>query len=499
MNKYFLGAKEQQKLDIFRFILFSKSGYTNQELINHFELNTTTYRRYINEIRVELLDFFHGKVNIMINEGKIEVERDPQINIDVIMLTLQNFYTKQNSLYIIITSLLKKKYSSVTEISQELNFSEPMVYKNLSEVNKMLSSFGAELNINSNAESNFLGDELGIRYFIYLMYWNLYSTLSENPFSRNFPIEFTDMDFLIKHLKIKENLSHSQKTKLKMMSGITSYRIVYFNRTIVSDSNFLEDIDYFYSGTPCLNIKKFNVSPEILEKESIIFSYLVRGIIYDIDTYTEKRYIVEKYLDSDLKISYEVKESLKLFKDLLKEDYSEEEYIEFFYIFLLTFIYFKYHHFDNDSFLVHPIQDNLEHFEEKNKYKELFFDLEKIAQNLSFFNEINPVDKKSLIFFLFVMYEMKSIPKPISIYVTLTSDVAVIKLIKTNILKVFNKEIVTFCDSPTDADIVISDTFEGYNNSNFFLFYSVYDKDIWKNLLEFISHFVAVKLSSESK
>ncbi|MFI3805649.1 helix-turn-helix domain-containing protein [Vagococcus fluvialis] len=486
MIKYFLNIKEQQKLELFQYLLLSRNGYTRNELVHLFNLNVTTLRRYLLEVEEDLTKVFDGTITLHLNDkGKINIESE--VSTGYATSTLKNYYIRQNSLYIILISLIKKPYSSVTELSMDLSVSEALVYKNLSKIKEMLDLFGAELTIEPNIRSNFGGNELGVRYFLYLIYWNLYDTLEYQIFTDSFPKEFTDTDFLLNSLDIKKELSHAQMIKLKIMSGIISYRIVYFNKYIEINSDIIQDLQFLYKKIPNLNLKLYNVSSEILETESIFFSYLVKGLIYDVDSFLDKEMIVTNYLNSDLLIAEEIKQLLERLKEELGLIYSEQRYTETYYQTLLAFIYFKHIHFENDSLLTNPIQENINIHERNQKYQNMTTNFNRIADELSFYKNISPIDKERMNLFLSIIYEINSQVKPVTVYVMLTSDMTVVQLIKSRLLKIFNYESIKFCESPEEAEVIITDTFEGSNDGKVFLFHSIHDEQTWKSLNEFIS------------
>ncbi|MFW8052728.1 helix-turn-helix domain-containing protein [Vagococcus fluvialis] len=302
MLEYFINPKEKQKLEISQVILLSINGKSTEYLLNEFLIKKSTFQRYIKEIQNDLSNVFDSKVSLTItSKKKFKFILTSNITPDYIIPTLKKYYMEQSSLYIILSALIKKKYFSIAEIANDLNFSEPTVYKNFSIIRKLLSSFEADIDLNS--ESNFKGNELGIRYFLYLTYWHLFNVVNMNFFSNQFPSEFIDIDIIKKNLNIDKELSKTQKSKLIILSGIFSYRIAYFNKHITINNEFLKDIELFYDGHSILNTQKSNTPTSTLENESKIFSFIIRGIISEFDSYEEKKQIVGKFEVSDLPIA----------------------------------------------------------------------------------------------------------------------------------------------------------------------------------------------------
>lgn len=490
MISQFLNKKENQKIDIFQYLLFEKGFNNRKKLEEKFKLSTSTLRRYLQELSTDLMGAF-GDAVIIHNEPNqdIIVELDLNLTPDQVISNLRYYYVKESSLYLLLKSLIKKKYSSISEISQELNFSDATVYRLLLPIKKMLATFGVTLSFEAN--NNFEGNELGVRYFLYIIYWNLFHTLQDSPFTQNFPKEFIDLDFLKKNLGIKKELSQSQITKLTLISGIISYRIVYFKKRVELSNEFLEDIQYFYKGTPSLNIEQFNVPLSVVEKESKLHSFLVRGLIFDLDTYEGKEKIVNQYRNSDLVIAKNVDYFLKMFSQYFSLTYTKENYTESYYLLLMTYIYVKHIHFNIDEYLENPVNENISAYKNNKRYIKLLPTFKEFLKFLPFKLDITETDIHSFTLLLYTIYEINSSPVPINIYVTHTSNIATPPLIKSGIKKVFNSELIHFCDSPHEADIIISNTFEGYHQTtNIFYFHNPSKKEIWEDLFRFISQYI---------
>ncbi|WP_411368446.1 helix-turn-helix domain-containing protein [Enterococcus faecalis] len=490
MLNYFINSKEQQKLTILQYILFSDTDHTSSEICQALGFKPTTFRRYILELKDDLLNLFENTVQLEINDKqKIHFNLQGDITLDYLLITLQLSYIEKSTFYAILTALIRKKYSSISDIAYDLHFSEPTVYKAISQLKSILHDFDAKVNFESN--NNFDGNEIGVRYFLYIVYWNLFYTLKENPFSDNFPKEFIDLSFLKKSLGLTKELSHSQKIKLKMMAGISSYRLVFFQKKADLTEEFIEEISFFYNGTPCLNLSGFNVASDVIENESKLFSFFVRGLIFDIDDYPSKKRIVNQYLDSKLPIASAVSTFLEFFKTDFSLEYTEETYVESYYILILSYLYVKHFHFNVDDYFAISIKENIDSFKLNTRYQQIMPKLQRYLTYLPFDHSINNVEEDTFLSLLYVIYEMNSTPFPISIYVMNTANIVNATLIKTALLKTFNPELLNFCETPEHADIIITNTFEGnYPPQNIFYFENIYNQDTWKDLISFITDYL---------
>ena len=297
-------------------------------------MKNETFRRYSKELEEDIHELFGQDIKIIKKSSKIVIKMKNEMTPDYIVTRLKLNYMRKSPLYSLLSTLISKSYTSIPEIAYDLNFSEPTVYKLLTQVKEIMLPFKAEFDL-ANA-TNFSGDELGVRYFLYLTHWHLFNTLGKKPFSDAFPPEFIDINFLKRSLKIERKLSKAQEQKLLILACVTSYRIVYFKKYVKVEKAFLEDISIFYRGHHCLNLASFNVDPEIIEKESILLSFLVRGLIFEFDDMYEKKRVVERFQNSKLSVGYEVSLFLEKFRETFSFEFSEENYVKSYYLLVLT-------------------------------------------------------------------------------------------------------------------------------------------------------------------
>lgn len=493
MLDYFINVKEQQKLTMFQEILFSPDGMTTKELVYALDLSNETSRRYIKELTVDLKELFGDSVSLAEKSNKkIECHINDGLTLVKIISMLQLSYMKKNSLYSVLGALIKKEYSSINEIADDLNFSEPNVYKIIAQIKELLLPFEATIDLKGS--NNFGGNEFGVRYFLYITYWNLYNSLETDLFPANFPKEFIDINFLKDNLGIKKELTHTQSIRLIMMAGIISYRLVKFNKQVEVDEEFINDIKFFYNGKACLNVSNYNIDPNVIEKESMVFNFLARGIIFDIDSSEEKTAIVKRFQNSNLAVASDIKNFLELFKKTFNLNYTEKNYIESYYLLIFTFIYVKHFHFKVDNYLRVSVEKHFDSFREKKQYQRLSHQFNELLKLFPFSYSVDTVDQETFTYLLYVIYEMNSTTEPIFIYVMNTSNIVNAAYIKTVISKFFNPDSIYFCDKPEQADLIISNAYEGLHTSveNFY-FENIYNQETWKGLIEFISKVIFEK------
>jgi PPE-repeat protein len=92
---------------------------------------------------------------------------------------------------------------------------------------------------------------------------------------------------------------------------------------------------------------------------------------------------------------------------------------------------------------------------------------------------------------LYILYEMNSQLQPLVIYVTHAANISYADFIKSALLKTFNNDALQFCDTPDQAQLIISNTYEGETAEKIiFHFENVFDQKQWKNLINFISDYI---------
>lgn len=483
MSQSFIDAKDQKKLDIFKHILFSDSGKTMKELLHHFELKDTTLRRYINELKIDLESTFKEDVKLdEITNRKIIVKNPSEMAINYIVSILKLDYIKNSFLYDIISSLTKKSYYSVDKLADDLNYSKSITYTNLSKLNELLVPFDVEIDFKNR--NNFSGNEFGVRYFLFLSYWQMFDII-EMP--RIFGLarqEYIDIDFIIKTMGLSENLTVTQKYQLMLLSCITSYRLR-FSKKINTTPEFLEDIAFFYDGKICLNL---NLNSTTLENESKMFSYMVRLFVFDIDTFERKKEIVEKFKNSELEISNAADFILFKMKTMFFYEYENKNYIDSYYLLIITIIYYKYIQIHVDNSLNDSLNNNLKLLKKKKSYYKVADKLKSLIHYLPNSDSLSVLGKDVFITILYIIYEMNFKPKPENVYVAHTANIFNSVYLKAMISKVFTEKVLTFCDSPDEAEIIISNNFESVNSGKkFFYFEDIYNKDTWDGLLIFLS------------
>lgn len=494
MYELFLNKKNEGKLAIYKFLLFSKNGRTEEEIMNEFFLSKTTLRRYMNELENDLQTIFQMGVMIQYNSfGNLMITRSIEYTIGYTIDQLRILYIKESSLFQVLTALFSKSYLSVDQLSIDLNLSTPHVYKSLSMIKLILKKFDGTIYLSEFG--NLEGSEFGIRYFCYLIYWNVFKTSTENPFSPRVLPEFLDIEYLKKNMGIKKNLTFSQKMKIRMIQAITCFRITNRKKELDVPEEYLVDIQFFYRGENLLNLGGFRVDEATLVKESMALSFFIRGLVFDVDTPEMRRKIVKDYQQSTLTVARLTENILNDFHQQFGFEYRKEMYDESYYLLLCFLIYCKHIHMEVDEYFENSIQKN-ERIVKENRNFELFrHKLIHFITSYQEFTQLSTLASEQLAHLLFYIYDLNTSTPHVKVFVMNNGAIGNGYLIKNGIQEVFNADILRIVEDPEEADLIISDVYEGVEvKAERFYFNNIYDEKNWEGLIQYLSEFIFKKI-----
>lgn len=471
MDNLFITKKEQVRLEIFKFILFSNQRITFLQLKKNFHLSQASCYRYISQLEEDINFCFQKKYHIQLQlrrDKSYTIVYDENLNIHFYVNYLRLFYMQKNTKFRVLNCLMNKKYKSIDQLSYELNLSKSTIYKQITKINHLAKRFDIVVSCNYKL-GNIRGEEKNVRLFYFLILWEINST------------------FMNKYMYSKD-LSVSQKNKLELFKDITVKRLSE-NKKIDINNCFIDDTRYLLLQS--LEFVEFFDEKKIIERERLFFSYIIRFIIPEINHYLEKESIVYKY-KSNTDMGKEI--SLFIYKFMVKfnVNFSEKNYIELYFIMIIYSIYFKY--FDYNI---------LEFYMNNNYTSEYLTDEEslKILESISTFliseykflnidfSKISISSKNTLIYTLFFFYSSSVKEREIHIYISYSKNLYTIPTIKSFISNIYGDK-VKFVQYIDLADIIISDTFEGiFKNKGFFYFNSEFNKETWKEMSEYINHY----------
>ena len=99
MIPYFISNKDQKKLDLFQDLLFTHYAQSSKDLMMKFQLTSTTFRRYIQELTEDIHHNFESEVSLESDSKvgyELSIHSDKTIN--YLIESLKIYYIKNSSL-----------------------------------------------------------------------------------------------------------------------------------------------------------------------------------------------------------------------------------------------------------------------------------------------------------------------------------------------------------------------------------------------------------------
>lgn len=481
---FLLTKKNEKKIYMLKLILAEIDEVQKESLKEKLCLAKTSFSVYFAELSEELNACFSGQVHLCNSKFGYYLDNPYNYSYGYILDHLRDYYIQESPIFQCMISLIRKDFSSTQQFADELKISISGAYSYLETINEFLSRFNCS--INWKVSGNFEGSEVGIRFFVYYLYSTLFKSIKKNPFSKKLPIELTDIFMIKQKLGIKKKLSSSQEFRLRVAYGITMYRILYRKAFIDLPDLFFESIEFYQSDFLLpLNPKRF--SENLIQRESQFFSFIVRGLIFDIDNYSDREEFVKKYHASSLLVDRLTTDFLSDFSKKFGFKYTQKSYIESYCIILPTLIYYEFINFDFSDYYLNNGSvdfDNSTDFNSK-----LYYQYSLFLKN--YFSEHNLVVSKGLIEqniqILFFLHTLNKKYPSLKINVQYSINIYVGRFIEKRISDIFSNDSIEIVSDVTQADIVISDSFIA-DSCNFDTFYidNVFDKQTWNKLNKFL-------------
>lgn len=488
MINYFITKKEITKVSFLQTILTAKKRVFLKDIMTDYNISKNTALRYINELEKDISIVFSNLKLIIDKDNNYCLTSKKSEDNAFIINKMKEYYIQNSSLFLTFKEVIQSD-KSIIQIANTLNFSASTVYSKIAILNKVTQPFNVEINFFQ--DGRFKGEESSIRFFLYKMILFENKINKDNPFGPKVPIEFLNLDNIKNNLISVEYLSTSQVMRLKMIQGITLYRINIQNKLLTIDKNLLNDIYYFESSDFILNCH-IPIAKKKLENESKLFCFIIRATIYDIDTFNKKEEIVKNYQQSELEIARNTELILKSFSESTNFQFTDNGYITSYYLLLINLICLKYVDFDlsvlfeNNSELKDRYSFSTESFK-KNETK-----IKELLNNSGFSSTLPNFSKEKLTelkYILHFIYDINTKPKQINIFIQFTENIHSGDLVHHCLTSTFSPESIAFVHNPNVADIIISDAYEGdISNAKRFHFENIYNQQQWKNLLQFITN-----------
>lgn len=487
MKTLILSNKNKKKLNLVKHILFSVNSTTYlNELMDIFALNKSTLQRYLNEIKEDFSVFNEPVILNKSNKGKVSIEFKTTISIKYIIVKLESTYMKQSPIADTLIALANKNYTSVATLAEDLHLSETAVYKHLSKINVVLSKYNIAISFDTTL--NFKGKEYEIRYFLFNLYWSIYSTIETPPLLDYINPKYIDIRYLKNCLNIKTKLSKSQEIQIQMIIAITIQRNKFVKKSKANVA-YLKD-------TECLRefVKEESHSADLksncqISKEEISFAIcFVRIIIPNIDSYIQKKVIVDKYKKSNLPLYTHILEYCILIEKKMSIDLSDNDYINICYFLIIATISLNHFNFFPCSFDKLPIIYEDNKITNKNYYEQSRRNINSLIKEFPSLKKLTSQEQDFIRLFLLSINTNRKKQNALNIHVIYSLNPIINYTIKDFLSQIFNENLIYFCESPLEADILISNEFEHIKNDiNSFYFDSPDEERVWKDLINFVS------------
>ena len=487
-----MSKKELIKVNLFKYILLTNSEISIQTIMKRINLSKSTSLRYVSELGEDLLKSFNSVQLLIDEQGNYFIQKDKGYSNSLIIETLKEFYVRKSTLFQVFSAVMQKENLSIKDLEISLELAPSTVYNKLAILNDIAKTFKGKISFTQSG--NIEGDEIGIRFFSYYLIWMLNKTNKDSTFSKKMPMEFLNLDNLKRNLITVKNLSASQEKKLKIAQGLALYRLLYRKQFIHLNKEFLDDIQFFKEDH--FSITKTNklLTSDVIETETLFFCYSIRGIVYDLDSFEKKVELVTRYKQSNLKIADDISRLLTSFSDYASFSYTEEGYIESYYLLLIVLIYIRhinigYVDFYENTFTLknyhHSIDTDFSHNEEL---------ISKFLNDPIFkdcLGEVSPSLIKEFNYLLYFILDINSLPKQLKIYVQFSKNIYDGTLIANSLKATFNESTILITKNPNEADFIISDTYEGEKfKAERFYFEDIRDYENWQSLLQHITNLI---------
>ncbi|MDT2813684.1 helix-turn-helix domain-containing protein [Vagococcus carniphilus] len=487
--KFFVSNKEIMKIEILNEILTSNRRIFLKDLIRKFNVSKNSILRYTAELRDDLNILFEDIKLLYSEDGNYIITTKNSQDHAYLINKVQEYYIENSTLFQILKKILETDWS-ITKISNSLNFSLSTVYAKIAQLNEFAEPYNIELNLHQNGR--FKGNEFNIRYFIYRLVLFQNKTNKDNPFNPLISESFIDITNISNVLLNDKNLTSSEEMRLKMIQGISLHRLKRNHRFLEYDQAFLDDIIYFNVPEFCLFESSPIVSDEQRELESFVFCFFLRSTIFEIESNDKKASIVKKYQQSDLKIARETEFLLEQFSKYFNIIYTDDIYKESYYLLLINFIYFKHTSinlsvfFENDTAIQNRQPSIPGSYTKKHAEIEQFLKTPVIK---NYFSEYSEDSLQQLSHILNYIYNVNKQPKKLKIFIQYSKNIHSVNLISQTLMDTFNQEYIEIIKNPAEADLIISDTYEGKKfESNHFYFDNTYDADQYSQLLQYVAN-----------
>ncbi|MGX7264692.1 helix-turn-helix domain-containing protein [Enterococcus crotali] len=479
---------DAKKFELFKKILLSQNGISIQKLTTERNDPKSNFYRYIQQLNQDLLQVFpETPFSIEQKNTIFFITLPDNLNTAYVIDVLGYSYISASPEYLILLAATQKKYSSLESLAQSINLSPSYTYRSLKQLNTKLERFNLKFTFNNSSKrDNLLGTEENIRFFLFYIYWKSFRGLTW-PFNKS-PDYFKNLP-----IPINTTLAPSQLSRLRYFQNITYWRVLYLQKKVSLEAELISYLEILDAGNPTLFTIDFNgtLTADEVNSEQKYFAFLTRFFIADIDTKEIKRKTAQRFLDSKLPLTKSCQNLLSVLTSTYNLVITQENYLIFFYHIMSALLYIDYIGNDYKPFLERPEQLSFLDTDDHN-FTKTERELTKLVHN---FLEKDPYLKKDLatgfithmVNLLYYVIDSSRKITPLIIFCQYSKNFYTVDEIQNSLLTIFGRSAIQFTNDIQQADVVISDAYEGnIPNQNFFYFAEPYNPDTWRLLSRFI-------------
>ncbi|MGX7246004.1 helix-turn-helix domain-containing protein [Enterococcus quebecensis] len=480
-----MNSINKQKYDLFVFIYFSEENVCIKNITNYFRISATSATRNIREVNEDLLTIFKDdRIKIARKNNLYYLQNKTNKPAAYITDKVRLEYFKDTDQFKIIEALLKKRFHSVKSLANYLHISTPHLYKAIKKINTNLEKFEVNISFqNPSKFSNFTSKkEMNMRIFLYYYYWHFYKGL-EWPFKSLLEPNVTKS-------KILKTFTYSQIQRFNYLTSLSNCRIYSRKQHIKLDDESLIDLTPFKQVNDfslALVSDTYKIPEQILEEEKVFFNFLTRFYIEDCDDKEQKINIASQFLNASTPLTIYTKKLLKKLFSAYHIDVPKDVWLLSYYNLNTIFLYLKYINLDYSDW--YRTRDGLSNQASHNPVLEI---VEKkfISYFTNTFTDLPPPFKitdgmiKYVAHYLHYLIDSNLKVEPIKICVQYGRLFYLNDQIKHTINLTFQSKNISYVDTPEKADLIISDSYQGENDTaTYFFLYDTNDESNWKAMI----------------
>lgn len=490
----FLKKSHIGKLNLLKQLIVNGGKMSTKELSGSLDVSQKTIIRYALELQEELHKLNEDVLHFEQNRQFICLDATKeQVNyhfVDYLNLS----YLRESPPFLLLLEMLYNPKSSPTQLAETLHLNKSSIYSYILDLKKHLKKFKIDLDITSDDGARFIGDEKHLRFFYYYFFWNSYKG------------NLSQFEGAVTHLHealIVENLDSlfdalvPSKQKRAIFILAICLRQTQERQQFAHMSKEIAAVVRIFSEVNDLatiyDSKEIDIPEEHLENEKFFLNLFFRLGLSGVDTDQQREKIIGKLKETDSEIMIL---SQKLLIEIQKQfnlNFAPTQQLNYLYNIVLLNLYLFYIDVDmpNEMMKMFGLNDL---FRLRTSYGAVQKD--QITAFCRRFMKENHISIRYAPIIDVLVFELikGAVTTQLRIAVQFSLNNLGEYIIKEKLKLIFNHEVLTFVENIDEADLVISDCYEGYQEKMGFYIEDFSDKRIWYNLFQFIQEQITNRL-----